>query len=155
MGTRCQVHVVQENVGWEQAVFLYHHFDGYPENILPLIGAAELSIPANERWKAGRTGIAAAFLCYSDPGGFEPEEGHELHGDISYFYELYLINIASGSMAENPIWEVAIYEPPDAWNEERESLVLKVPRTPIGILLKSAGLKPYRRNPDGTEIPLK
>jgi hypothetical protein len=49
------------------------------------------------------------LLCSADSGGFEPEAGHKLHGDIEYYYRLYLINKQGGSLAENPTWEIEIF----------------------------------------------
>ena len=42
MGTRCQVQVVEEaeNKDWEEKVTLYHHWDGYPDNMIPLFKKA-------------------------------------------------------------------------------------------------------------------
>jgi hypothetical protein len=152
MSTRCQVKVVQEDVGWNEQVTLYHHMDGYPENMIPLIGGAALSVPENQKWLAGRAGHVASFVCYSDPSGFEPEEGHELHDDIRYYYVLHLKNIAEGSLAENPVWEVEVFET-SYGGEERLKLI--IPSTPLGMLMKSMGFKPYRRDPEGKKIPLK
>ena len=106
MSTRCQVQVIQEGLTWDGKVTLYHHCDGYPTNILPLIRSA---FGAGSGWQLGRAGKAAGFLCASDPGSFEPEEGHDLHGDIEYYYKVYLKNTGRGSLVENPIWEVEVY----------------------------------------------
>lgn len=147
MSTRCQVKIVQEGMRHQEAVTLYHHWDGYPKNMVALIVAAGMSIPIKEKWKAGRTGHVASFLCYADPGGFEPEDSHELHGDLSYYYVLHLENLAGGSMGDNPLWELEIFESGD-------HLRAVHPRTPIGILAETLGIKPYRRSPEGEEIPM-
>jgi hypothetical protein len=99
MSTRAQVKVVAggECGGHEDTAFtLYHHCDGYPSNMLPLM----LSAFAPD-WKHERPGKAAAFLCGVDPGGFEPEQGHELHGDIEWYYVLHVT-------AEQ--WTVEVFE---------------------------------------------
>ncbi len=111
MSTRCQVQVI-EGMGDNlyQKVTLYHHFDGYPSNMLPLIHKAyELS---GGGWEAGRAGKMASFLCAADPGQFEPEAGHDLHsGDIAYFYTVKPSNNDKSSDA-HPQWIVTAYDPP-------------------------------------------
>lgn len=87
MSTRCQVQVI-EGAGKHdhERVTLYHHCDGYPDGMIPVIHAAwHIS---DRGWQAGRAGKAASYLCASHPGQFEPESGHELHGDIDYYYRL-------------------------------------------------------------------
>ena len=100
MSTRCQVQVIQEGMGsWEDKVTLYHHTDGYPEYMIPIInkaynykrkplwkGDTDLSCG----WEKGRAGKVASLLCWADPIVFEPEEGHELHGDIEYYKKTLL-----------------------------------------------------------------
>lgn len=118
MGTRCQVQVVQAGTGWDEKVTLYHHFDGYPENILGLMRIAytrfvvmrtkAAGAEADRAWEGGRAGKAASFLCSVDPGQFEPEEGHERHGDIEYWYTLTVQNHQQGSIGEMPTWSVEI-----------------------------------------------
>jgi len=114
MSTRCQVQVIQEGI-WSKKVTLYHHCDGYPDNILPIIQQAyEIGAQKGNRaqlglWELGRAGKVASLLCAADPGQFEPESGHKLHGDIEYYYRLYLVNKKGGSLAENPVWEIEIY----------------------------------------------
>jgi hypothetical protein len=36
MATRSQIQVIQEGI-WDEKITLYHHWDGYPDNILPII----------------------------------------------------------------------------------------------------------------------
>ena len=99
MSTRCQVKVVAGGwcAGHEDATFtLYHHCDGYPSNMLPLMASAY-----ENDWQHERPGKAASFLCAVDPGGFEPEQGHELHGDIEWYYILHVTAKA---------WEVEVWE---------------------------------------------
>jgi len=121
MSTRCQVKVVQTEL-WDDAVTLYHHCDGYPENIIPLINKTlQAHIKRHDdqmikwklsskdqgkpRWEAGRAGKVASMLCSADPEEFEPEQGHKLHGDIEYYYVLYV-----------PSWEVEVFTLDDAIN---------------------------------------
>jgi hypothetical protein len=106
MSTRCQVQVVDN----DEKITLYHHSDGYVSNMLPLFGKAyknmkNFILNKWEKkeyfvWQLDRAGYVASFLCYTDPRGFQPEEGHNLHGDIEYYYKLYCIK---------PKWEVEIY----------------------------------------------
>lgn len=107
MSTRCNVHVIQEGVSWEEIVQLYHHCDGYPTNMLPLFVAAFEK--SGKGWKAGRAGKAASYLCVADPGEFEPESHLGLHGDIEFFYKLFVSNSKNGSMAEKPEWFVQVF----------------------------------------------
>ena len=117
MSTRCQVKVVQEGLSWEQAVTLYHHCDGYPSNMVPLIQrahteACEALPEPHQRCALGRAGKVAAQLCATEPDGFEPEEGHELHGDIEFYYVVTLLNTKGGTLAEEPTWLLTVYEDP-------------------------------------------
>ena len=131
MSTRSQVKVIGEGLGeGAETVTLYHHSDGYPSNMLPVIreGYQQVLKKNNKAkrsfggtgdyflWEGGRPGKAAGFLCAADPGGFEPEEGHELHGDIEWYYVLRVINKTGGSMGEKPEWVVDVYEPPE-WED--------------------------------------
>jgi len=125
MATRAQVQVVQEGLSWDQRITLYHHLDGYPRNIIPLMQKARTMVghagwmadlPEADRermvktnmWEAGRAGKAASYLCAADPGGFEPEEGHARHGDIEWYYTLHVVNERGGSTDEMPPWFVTI-----------------------------------------------
>ena len=122
MSTRCQVKVdVQDEIGWKEAVTLYHHCDGYPENMLPLIAKAYKDARRNmdkkakkrntsaDYYKLGRTGSVASYLCAEEPDGFEPEAGHKLHGDIEWYYVVHAINKAGGSWGDDPQWNVDVY----------------------------------------------
>lgn len=118
MSTRCQVTVMQEGMrGWEERVTLYHHFDGYPEGMLPLFKKAfEIGMTPKGDWhqpgcELGRVGKVASFLCAADPGGFEPEEGHALHGDIEFFYRLWCVNHRGGTVGDQPTWDVEVLIP--------------------------------------------
>ena len=81
MSTRCQVKVQGTDINGTGAFTLYHHCDGYPEYMLPIIGNAY-----KDCWQAGRFGKAAVMVAAADPSGYELEQGHELHGDIEYYY---------------------------------------------------------------------
>ena len=140
MSTRAQVLVIQEELGgWEDKVLLYHHTDGYPEYMLPLLAKARSMAGGRE---AGGAGKVASFLCAADPGVFEPEAGFALHGDIEYLYRLYVANMAGGSMAENPRWEVEVLVPGEGFwdNPDLEHMRILTPRqglsglTPVVLL---------------------
>ncbi len=109
MSTRCQVHVHNEGLHYVEKLTLYHHTDGYPSYMLPILAKAhELS---GGGWEAGRTGKVASYMCAADPGIFEPEEGHELHSDIEYYYDVAPVNEHGGSMAEEDVvWRVKVYK---------------------------------------------
>lgn len=134
MSTRCQVQVVQEGCGWEEKVTLYHHTDGYPEYMIPIINKAYNyteqyswdNEPSFCGWQKGRAGKVASLLCWSDPMVFEPEEGHDLHGDIEYFYRLYCVNDKGGSMATKARWEVEIFVPGGGFWDNADMSNMKV-----------------------------
>lgn len=111
MSTRCQVKVIQEGLDWQEERTLYHHWDGYPENMIPLFKKAfDFKQQYHEDWEKGRAGKVASLLCWADPASFEPEDNTETHCDIDYFYKLFCTNKEQGSMGENPTWEIAIYQ---------------------------------------------
>ena len=95
MSTRCQVKIQGTDVNGSAAFTLYHHCDGYPSYMLPLIASGYKDV-----WQAARAGKAASMLCAADPTGFELEQGHDLHGDIEYYY---VVNTTSGG------WTVTAY----------------------------------------------
>ena len=108
MSTRCNVQVIQTGVDWKQEIQLYHHCDGYPSNMLPLIAKAfRLS---KGGWEAGRAGKAASFLCAVDPGQMEPEQGMTPHGDIEYLYKITVCNNNGGTIGEKPEWLVETFD---------------------------------------------
>lgn len=111
MSTRCQVRIRETGLAWsgKEERTLYHHTDGYPEFILPLIEEAYQKY--GQDWRGGRAGKVASFLCAVDPGVFEPEEAHHLHGDIKYYYLLDVINEIKGCIAEKPKWNITIKTP--------------------------------------------
>jgi hypothetical protein len=140
MSTRCQVEVIQEGMdGWKDEITLYHHTDGYPENMIPTINKAyKYKDKYESDWIKGRAGKVASLLCWADPGVFEPESGHELHGDIEYYYKLYCVNRKGGSCADKPTWEIEIYQPVDGfWDKpDKQHLNLTTKRTDLSELVK-------------------
>jgi hypothetical protein len=132
MSTRCQVQVIQESEHWEDKITLYHHWDGYPENIIPLIYKAycygNSPFADNENYyktdlMKERAGKAASLLCWADPAQFEPEQHHKLHLDIDYYYRLYC---SESPLKKRAIWEVEIFgtdwssEFEDDWDGEQK-----------------------------------
>jgi len=115
MSTRCQVKVVQEGLDWGQEITLYHHTNGYPENMIPTIARAfgYKGKYEHEEWIKGRAGKVASLLCWANPGVFEPEDGHKLHFDIDYYYIVHCDN--QGSIREMPIWIIDVYETKDGF----------------------------------------
>jgi len=104
MSTRCQVQVVVEGGTYMDTskITLYHHFDGYPTAMLPMfIKAYEVASPGAH----GNAGKVASFLCSVDPGEFEPEERHTLHGDIDWYYRLFPNSWCCGKAK----WEIEVY----------------------------------------------
>ena len=66
MSTRCQVQLVFEgndwNTGeaktfWDKSIVLYHHCDGYPENMIPVLIRA---------YGSGMAGIVGDYLSYHE-----------------------------------------------------------------------------------------
>lgn len=106
MSTRCQVKVKEYKVDDDKEAFtLYHHCDGYPSAMVPLLAAAY-----QPEWKHGRIGKAAAFILAEDPDGYEMEQGHELHGDIEWYY---VLEIKSEShVGAVPEWFLTVYDVP-------------------------------------------
>jgi len=110
MSTRCQIKVRQVGLDdWNDEVTLYHHCDGYPESDQGMVAVINRAFQKyGASWEAGRAGKVASFLCATQPGQFEPEEGHELHCDLDYYYLLGVVN-HNGSIAERPVWSLEIF----------------------------------------------
>jgi len=130
VSTRCQIRIIQEGLSNEDSVTLYHHWDGYPENMIKLFKSAfekigtDSSESHSEPWKSGRAGKCASYLCAVDPGGFEPEEGHALHFDIAYYYRIFCEN--QRKEKERTIWEVEILKPTEGFWDNPDEEHLKV-----------------------------
>jgi hypothetical protein len=121
MSTRCQVQVIEDCEGRKSKVTLYHHTDGNPEYIIPKIYEA-YCYEGQDRYARdredfdfikSRAGKIASLLCWSDPGVFEPEDHHTLHGDTDYFYRLFCRN---SSQDRKPSWEIEIFK--RDWHDE-------------------------------------
>jgi hypothetical protein len=106
MSTRCQVKVKEFGVENDSEAFtLYHHCDGYPSAMVPLIAGAY-----QPDWKHGRIGKAAAYVLAEDPDGYEMEQGHELHGDIEWYYVLEIKS--ETHVGAVPEWFLTVYAAP-------------------------------------------
>jgi hypothetical protein len=103
MSTRCQVKIEGVDLEKGEAITLYHHCDGYPSNMVPLLARAY-----KPDWQHGRVGKAASFVIALEPDQFEPEAGHDLHGDIEWYY---IIRVSSkGHTADVPKWTLSVYK---------------------------------------------
>lgn len=102
MSTRCQVKVTNG----DEKLTLYHHTDGYPENMIPTIQEAWEKY--GKGWEGARVYKVAGMLCAIDPMVFEPLDYHDLHSDIEYYYVIDCKGEShSGS---KPIWTIKVYE---------------------------------------------
>lgn len=118
MSTRCQVQIRHEYSGWKEKVTLYHHWDGYPSNMVPLIASARqkgTKILGSKEWKKGdfdwllyRAGHVAGLLCATDPLIFEPESGHQLHRDIEWYYKLNVTGNQGPNNSAAP-WQLEVF----------------------------------------------
>ena len=106
MSTRCQIGFFQNKLGSPQVALIYQHYDGVPENMIP-------KLTKIYKWFISHRGyydpscLAArtlqSLMNESDddiPERFKKEEenemivsgfriDNELHGDLSYFYQVY------------------------------------------------------------------
>jgi len=98
MSTRCQVEFRdQYSKEGEKDVMLYHHYDGYPENMIPTIKDGLKSFDKSGAhpywWDSER--VAAHFVANVDNGDFPQfQPSSEVHGDIEFYYIVTLINDA-------------------------------------------------------------
>jgi len=123
-----------------EAITLYHHCDGYPTAMLPLMAQA-FQEHGKRGFRSGRAGHVAAFLCATDPEGFEPEDSHELHGDIEWYYRLV---VAEGRQYHDPAtWVVSVYSPNryDGTPEQPGKLIL----SPMDILAAGADSEAFEK----------
>ena len=123
MGTRCQVVVISESPSNRDHMNLYHHWDGYPDNMVPLIRKAFRSWTKSEsNMTKHRPEKVASFIVAADPNGYEFDSAGEpeykphdpsvldrlfLHCDISY---LYVVKVFGGGT-----WVVTSYVPEDGF----------------------------------------
>ncbi len=126
MSTRCQVKVVRgpDRSEFSDNITLYHHCDGYPGNMLEVIGRAwgyANRIPKYWRdlnkdrrdgnkynpfsYQLDRPGYVASYLCHTDPHDFQPLPYHDLHGDIEWYY---ILDVDIKSLGEE--WKIFLYK---------------------------------------------
>jgi hypothetical protein len=119
MSTRCQIQVFEYDGRENPLNTLYHHLDGYPEYMIPKIFEAYSygdQDPKNYReynFLKSRAGKIAGLLCWADPGCFEPEDRHNFHSDIDYYYRLYFREFPKDE--QKPLWEIEIFK--RTWND--------------------------------------
>ena len=93
---------------------------------------------ADENCELYRTGKVASYLCFIEPGQFEPESSHELHFDIEYYYKLYIAGDQRSGLT--PQWQIEIYT--YNWSDSSEQidrLKLIIPRISLGDLVGEDG----------------
>lgn len=129
MGTRCQTVITGTGYSNDLLVNLYHHWDGYPENMIGLFKKAYGKWLNNRpKGTGGRPEHVAPFIVASDPAGFEfhskfeawkandvksVDELIQFQGDIEY---LYMIHV------NGDVWSITVYQPsPDFWNRPKLS----------------------------------
>lgn len=104
MSTRCQVKIKEHgSISSKDQVTLYHHCDGYPTAMIPLIAAAY-----KPDWKHGRFGKVVSFVIAEDPEGYEVEQGHAMHGDIEWYYILEVKS--KQDVSAIPQWILNVYK---------------------------------------------
>jgi hypothetical protein len=158
MSTRCQIRTIEgnkeDNGQFSEDVTLYHHCDGVAHWMVPLFYKAyqfgitpfvpdwkkneQNAVPTDGyQWQAFRAGYAASFLCHIDPRGFVPESGHQLHGDIAFYYKLY-VGGKTVKGQEHKQWELEIYK---AKIRRKAAPILKrvLNKTPLCDLIDDAG----------------
>ena len=122
MSTRCQVRVEGDVrvLGAENTVrdrlTLYHHSDGYPSYMVRTFVTAFDKY--GRGWEGNRVGKVASFLCAVDPGSYEPEDGHQLHGDIEFFYEVHLGS--DMTVGARGTWTIKVFEVGGGWGDDQE-----------------------------------
>jgi len=127
MATRANVLVKSVGLDYsEPCILLYHHYDGYPEYMLPTMLNYEkifkkevkqkLGIPPEkERWVLGRVSHLASFIIATDILGFEisrvfeKEEDVVLHSDIDFYYVITAHNQKRGTIGDAPKLWIEVY----------------------------------------------
>ena len=90
MSTRCQVFIIEKLKGKEERIgTLYHHFDGYPERMVPMINEAIKKWQENAVMGHIDGNTLINYITAEDPSGYEIEPINEkIHPDLSYLYEI-------------------------------------------------------------------
>ncbi|MGA7861326.1 MAG: hypothetical protein WCB19_05660 [Thermoplasmata archaeon] len=127
MSTRAEVMVTGSEGGGSEKVYLDHHSDGYPSDMLPMFKRAFKKFGGKVGksyrvggWKAGRAGYVAGFLCAEDYGLIEPEDCDSAgnHGDLEFFYVLRVSSTQHPD--EHGVWALEVRAP-----DENGAVILK------------------------------
>lgn len=81
MSTRCNI-VIKQNEKDEKPIYLYHHFDGYPEGV----GAA-LKKYLSKLYSLYPLRVANCLVKCEEDRGYEITS--DLHNDIEYYYVIH------------------------------------------------------------------
>ena len=144
MSTRAQLIVIQEHNNCEDdKIMMYHHHDGYPSWMLvEFLKAYNKAITQKyDHLKsfAYRCGKAASYLCSIDPAEFEPESGFNFHGDIEWFYKIF-VN-CQNKVGERE-WQIEIYTTDNSFwdNPCEENLKLFHKRSSLSSFFTEKGI---------------
>jgi hypothetical protein len=129
MSTAAEIKIVGDNgdPGLDNTVYLLHHSDGYPSYMVPVLKAAYRKFVKGadnyRRYKGGRAGHAAAFICAADPQIAEPEDCSEAGkwADLDYLYTLWVREKPYNPKTKaTPVasWEVRIERVSDGGKEK-------------------------------------
>lgn len=129
MSTRCNIEIrddwySQEN---KNCVLLYHHWDGYPENMVPLLkkglSCFDDSGAQPYWWDSER--VAAHFVANVDnTGGFPTfQPASCIHGDIEYYY---ILTLKHGEGGRSAVIEYEEYDEKKEKNVKRKTTI-KIP----------------------------
>jgi len=117
---KAKIKIAAEGLFWETSpIYLYKNRNGKPSQIIPLIKKAykkfiidveQISnklpeLKPNQRWRGGRSGKVASYLCAIDPGELEPSNSDY---DVQYYYNLFIVNPLGGKVGDYPFWELEI-----------------------------------------------
>jgi hypothetical protein len=90
MSTRCQVFIIEKLKGKEERIgTLYHHFDGYPERMVPMLNEAIKKWQKEATRRPTDSYTLINYIVAEDPSGYmmEPIDG-KIHFDLAYLYEV-------------------------------------------------------------------
>ena len=124
MATPCQITIIEEGLDNPKRAMVLLDADGNPKSVIPLIKRTYdfigewnqkkcserpgIGAPEIYNYLRGRAPNVASFLCSMNPSNITPLCSLTPEDSLAYQYHLYLANIAGGSAAENPLWEIEI-----------------------------------------------
>ena len=132
MGTPFQINIVAEGLEMDTYTAVVRgSCDGKPESVIPLIKRVYDAIgkssdeksawckeslgeqgkgvpPKTFHYIRGRSEYVASFFCAADPSAMFPAPKDMPEDRYAVNYNLYLVNKAHGSAAEDPDWDVEI-----------------------------------------------